>query len=297
MVETYYDRLGVEPDAGREEIRAAYRERLKETHPDVSERPDAGRRTQRLIEARDVLTDETERQRYDRLGHEDYLAESTVVDAATANTETTGDADSDESATSSSPGATTVGSAGPSAHEDTSVAGSAGGTARASDEHSVDGVSWQNTQRGQAAQQARGPYATATGGEWRAWDSDRSYSIGGDGGHGGFLASRRIPDNRTLLTIVVIFFVYPVLVWGTILPAFPLAFNAVMGALAVLLVAFLQSMPTAAVAVFGFWTVFLPVLLVTGFGVGLTSLVGMAMVLGMVLPLGFSLLTRSIVRY
>ena len=70
----YYDRLGVSPDASTDEIAAAYREQLKQTHPDVSDASDAGERTKRLIEAKKVLTDETERTRYDRLGHERYLS-------------------------------------------------------------------------------------------------------------------------------------------------------------------------------------------------------------------------------
>ena len=70
----YYDLLGVSPDASTAEIAAAYRERLKETHPDISDASDAGERTKRLIEAKEALTDETERARYDRLGHDRYVS-------------------------------------------------------------------------------------------------------------------------------------------------------------------------------------------------------------------------------
>jgi curved DNA-binding protein CbpA len=73
MGEEYYDRLGVSSDASTDEIAAAYREQLKETHPDVSDASDAGERTKKLIEAKEVLTDETERARYDRLGHDRYV--------------------------------------------------------------------------------------------------------------------------------------------------------------------------------------------------------------------------------
>jgi len=69
----YYDRLGVPADASTDEITTAYRERLKETHPDVSDAADAKERTRRLIEAKEVLTDDTERARYDRLGHDRYV--------------------------------------------------------------------------------------------------------------------------------------------------------------------------------------------------------------------------------
>jgi molecular chaperone DnaJ len=83
----YYERLGVSRDASRETIASAYREKLKETHPDVSDDSDAQERTKRLIEAKEVLTDESERARYDRLGHEQYVGDdSTGADSTTAAT-------------------------------------------------------------------------------------------------------------------------------------------------------------------------------------------------------------------
>jgi len=77
MPPEYYDRLGVSADATTEEITEAYRERLKEVHPDVSDASDAGEHTKQLIEAKEVLTDETERARYDRLGHDRYVGGET----------------------------------------------------------------------------------------------------------------------------------------------------------------------------------------------------------------------------
>lgn len=73
MGETYYDVLGVAPEATRDEIEAAYRERVLETHPDHSDDPDAAEQFQRVRTAKSVLTDGTERARYDRLGHESYI--------------------------------------------------------------------------------------------------------------------------------------------------------------------------------------------------------------------------------
>lgn len=73
MGREYYDRLGVGSGATTEEIAAAYRQKLKETHPDVSDASDAQEQTKRLIEARNVLTDERKRAQYDRLGHDRYI--------------------------------------------------------------------------------------------------------------------------------------------------------------------------------------------------------------------------------
>lgn len=73
MAETFYSALGVDADAERETIESAYRDLVKETHPDVSDDPDAPERFKRLTTARDVLVDEDERARYDRLGHDAYV--------------------------------------------------------------------------------------------------------------------------------------------------------------------------------------------------------------------------------
>lgn len=70
---TFYDVLGVHEDADTAAIEAAYRERVRELHPDVSDETDARERIQRVNRAREVLTDPAERSRYDRLGHETYL--------------------------------------------------------------------------------------------------------------------------------------------------------------------------------------------------------------------------------
>lgn len=80
MSESFYDVLGVTPDASTEEITDAYRERIKETHPDVSDAPDALEEAKRVIEAKETLADEEKRARYDRLGHDIYVRD-TAVDA------------------------------------------------------------------------------------------------------------------------------------------------------------------------------------------------------------------------
>lgn len=73
MGQTYYDVLEVDPEATSAEIRTAYRERVLETHPDHNDVPDAADQFKRVSTARSVLTDGTERARYDRLGHGAYV--------------------------------------------------------------------------------------------------------------------------------------------------------------------------------------------------------------------------------
>lgn len=73
MDETFYAALGVAEDADDEAIRRAYRERVKERHPDVSDDPGAPGDFKRLTTARDVLVDDGERAKYDRLGHAAYV--------------------------------------------------------------------------------------------------------------------------------------------------------------------------------------------------------------------------------
>lgn len=80
---TFYNALGVERDADTDRIRRAYRERVKDHHPDVSDDPDSRRRFERLTTARDVLADDAERRRYERLGHATYVDTHVSGDAWT----------------------------------------------------------------------------------------------------------------------------------------------------------------------------------------------------------------------
>ena len=70
-VATFYDRLGVDRDASPAEIERAFRERVKETHPDVTDAD--GEEFKRIAAARDVLLEEETRRRYDRIGHARYV--------------------------------------------------------------------------------------------------------------------------------------------------------------------------------------------------------------------------------
>jgi len=82
----YYARLGVRPSASHDEIRAAYREKARDTHPDRNpDDPQAAERFQRVKEAYQVLCDPERRARYDdsagrvRLGRSPALPDGLII--------------------------------------------------------------------------------------------------------------------------------------------------------------------------------------------------------------------------
>jgi molecular chaperone DnaJ len=161
----YYDVLEVERDASQAEIRRAYRAKVKEHHPDVSDHPDAADRFRAITRAEEVLGDEAERERYDRLGHDGYRR---VVEEGVPEEHVESSTDADGAAGGErGPGPTGAGGSGGGA----SASGtSAGGSATSSRSGGSGGV-WQ----------ANGPSAGDDN------PSQRSYSpwSSGDGGDGG----------------------------------------------------------------------------------------------------------------
>jgi curved DNA-binding protein CbpA len=67
-----YAVLDVEQDADEERVRAAYREAVKEHHPDVSDHDRAQEHFVWVTRAKSVLTDPEKRRRYDRVGHDQF---------------------------------------------------------------------------------------------------------------------------------------------------------------------------------------------------------------------------------
>ncbi|MBQ2645348.1 molecular chaperone DnaJ [bacterium] len=66
----YYEILGVSRDAGKDEIKSAFRKRARELHPDVNKAPDAEEKFKELGKAYETLSDDDKRALYDRYGEE-----------------------------------------------------------------------------------------------------------------------------------------------------------------------------------------------------------------------------------
>lgn len=154
MTETFYDLLGVAEDAGTDEITDAYRQAVKEVHPDVSDEADASERTKRLNEAKRVLTDESERARYDRLGHEAYAngdPDATETGSSDrSGRSAAGSGNGSARSRSSADGPTeTRGSTGPGGATGTGGSAGTGGTTEAggseSEERSADDSTWRGS--------------------------------------------------------------------------------------------------------------------------------------------------------
>ena len=71
----YYEILGVDRNATKEEIKSAFRKKARQYHPDVNKAPDAEEKFKELGKAYETLMDDNKRATYDRYG-EDGLREA-----------------------------------------------------------------------------------------------------------------------------------------------------------------------------------------------------------------------------
>ena len=130
--------------------------------------------------------------------------------------------------------------------------------------------------------------------DWRAWKGESGYRVHPTDPSN--LGSRLFPIGPSLVMLLVAFGLYPVLLWATLEPAFPLLFNLLLGVCLLVLVGYLASMPPVGVAVFGTWTVFLPTILTLGLGVPAYSPVIGAVVVGTAVPLVLSVAIWAVLR-
>lgn len=73
MSADFYDLLEVPEDASQDDIRDAFREKVREYHPDHNDDPRASAQFTAVKKAYDTLGDPVERNAYDRIGHIDYV--------------------------------------------------------------------------------------------------------------------------------------------------------------------------------------------------------------------------------
>lgn len=293
MGESYYELLGVPEDANTDEIERAYREKLKETHPDVSDNEDASERTKRLIDAKETLTDEHERSRYDRLGHETYVGTDTA-EPATPGTEpggSTGKTGKEETTDESRHGRQRTSNRRQANNRRNRTSAGQTPSGETSTENVGSGAAWaQTTDRRERRTRA----SPETNSSWRVWSTDRAYAVerGVDALRFGGIFS----NQRALVLLGTTFLVYPVLLFGALTPGFPLAINLLVAACVVFVIAFLQSVPEVGMVVFGGWTLLLPPVLFLGFGLSIISLQGILALTAVVFPFGLSALTRVAIR-
>lgn len=329
MTETFYEVLGVPPDASDAAIRDAYRERVKETHPDVSDHPEAEARFKRVKRAEEVLGDAEERAAYDRLGHAAYVGDerapadpdvgSVDDEVRAAAARAAGDDhdpggrsaawrererraaqrgrdfwaehfdgfadDARENARSDDVGAASAGGrTGPASGASTAGTGPGTGDDRSGRTAST------------AAAAAGGPTAGTTARRERSapdgWGSEttvnHSYAVRdwGDSGQGlGVELPDWTQDEVALLTATL--FVYPIVLFMTVLPPLPAVANVAIGLLALTFVAFLLPRPSFGIPVFGTWSLLVPAILL-GFDVPLVSTITLVTLSGVWLPLLYS---------
>ncbi|MEM2760234.1 MAG: molecular chaperone DnaJ [Nitrososphaerales archaeon] len=76
----YYDILGVPRNAGKDEIKQAYRKLALKYHPDRNKSPDAEEKFKEISEAYAILSDDEKRRVYDMYGHEGVRGRYTAED-------------------------------------------------------------------------------------------------------------------------------------------------------------------------------------------------------------------------
>jgi curved DNA-binding protein CbpA len=284
---TFYEALGVGEDASAAAIRRAYRERAKDTHPDVSDAPDAARRFRRVKRAHDVLTDDRERRRYDRLGHEAYVglddpdpeAEGGATDPAGSRAARTTDPRGGTSSTRGTARRT--------------PGGADNGTGRRTERGTTgsgrDRAGGRSSRRGRPGASGRGRQdgvGTATG----AADDDpvgrAAYGLVRWLRLAGVLLdawqSRLGPAGAAVA--LATFAAYPVLLASSVTPLFPLGVNLLVAFCTVCVLGYLVVRPAVGVAVLGTWLLVLPAALTVS-GVGMLSFGGVYALVVTVVPL------------
>lgn len=331
MAQTYYDVLGVDADADRETIRDAYRDKVKEYHPDVSDHPDAEERFKRVKRAEIVLSDLEEREVYDRLGHEAYVdgddpapnrpSDDEVRWAAARAAQGKHDPGgrsagwrererqarrseraewfwSDEEQVGGQVGETQSDAGDPFAE-------ATGDRANGGGDDSSPGASGKWT--GAAATATSGAAAGPTAAEHVAGRTAADGWGGSDPQSSGHAVHQWAPAERSVGVptpgwtqddVVLLgssLVLYPILLFLTVVPTFPLVARAALGLCTIAMIAFLLPRPAFGLPVFGTWSLLGPAFLFA-FEVSPISVIGLVVLCGVWLPLGHSVAVAMVLR-
>lgn len=286
MTETFYDVLGVDEDATQDEITEAYREMVKEYHPDVSDKPNAADKFQEAVQAEEILGDPDEREKYDEMGHETYMrrVEGSNVSGAEQSPWTTEDRRdrTHDAGFGGMGGGSDGGGATGTAGGSSAQTGFGGWHDDGGDGGAAAGGAGSNVGFGKAAgRQAGADWTTGDSTNWSDTDTagaaadDSTYSVHDwDQKEAG-------PDTVTIsfsqemiIVAFALFILYPMMVMFTLNPSYPRVANLVVGLCTLFSVGYMLTIPKLAVTVFGAWSIITPIgiVMITDWGTGMSLL-------------------------
>jgi molecular chaperone DnaJ len=307
MGENYYEVLGVDPDASQAEIEDAYRERVKDTHPDLNDDPDAADRFKTVKEAHETLGDPDERARYDRLGHGSYTGFGFGGGAGDDDGFDLGDFDVDVgtgeydfgtdpyAASETEDGRRTYDFSDPAWEDAGESAGGDDGSDRdifetATEERRSgrrrhvrdegDGATATGTSTGTAGGQTDGGFAV------HQWDGEPEESTP--------LRLHLTQDRAVIASIV--FVLYPVFLFSAVTPLFSTLTNLVVAVCTLLTIGYLVSLPELGLVVFGAWSLLAPVALVTVIPWNPLGPLGLIVLAVCWIPFGYTLVIERVTR-
>ncbi|ELY86556.1 heat shock protein DnaJ [Natrialba hulunbeirensis JCM 10989] len=317
MGETYYDVLGVEPTATQDELESAYRERVLETHPDHNDAPNATEQFQRVSTAREVLADETERARYDRIGHEAYVqAQSGEPTAQAGYSSTNATATTEQKTRRETNRGRRAGqrrtrdwsfeeirqeaererarSGSRSRARSRSQTQRTKHTKRTRQSHEHTRTSTDTTYT-ESADQTDSTTDTDTD---TTTSDDFQYAVHDWNDDVELEWQGRALDHQTIVGLACIWLLYPVFIYASLTPTFPTSANVIVAVCTLGLVAYLLTLPRIAAGIFGSWSLLVPVALLTieAIPISVLSIYGFLTLAGVWVPFGYALAVWWVLR-
>lgn len=308
MARDYYEVLGVDRDASQSKIEDAYRERVKETHPDLSEAEDAADRFKRVKEAHETLGDPDERARYDRLGHGSYTSFS-FGDAGAGGVGSDGFDLGDVDGFGFDVGSDDAGAGGYDFGTDPYASTETEDGERTYD---VSDQGWGESGWSDGTDRDRDIFETAA--RERRSGNRRHVRDDGDGEtdsqtDGGFTVHQwgddrvetsseglQITQDRAVVASIV-FILYPVFLYSAVTPMFSAATNVIVGICTLLTMGYLMTLPELGLVVFGAWSVLAPLFMVLMAPLTPFSLLGLFVLAVCWIPFGYSLMVAKVTRW